>query len=341
MKELIILLLFPCLLQGQQIYPNLSGDALLDAVVSDYKPLFVLDYSEARDVMYGEIYSVNDTVYCVYTGHALYLPQGVDPSVHLYMNASTNGINAEHTYPQSKGANEDNGNPHSDMHHLYPVRTGVNTARGNLPFGEINDNQTTNWYYKTEIKNEIPDININKYSERISSSFEPREDHKGNVARSIFYFYTMYEADAMEADPLFFEAQRETLCEWHYADPVDDLELERTYQIAGYQDDLPNPFVIDCSIPARTYCDQLSESCENIVSNNSIPQEPEISIYPNPVSSFLNVKALGKNELILTDVLGRKLQVQQFKDELSIDFSQFTKGTYFLNVNGRVFKIIK
>jgi len=271
------------------------------------------------------------------------LPDNVDPSSHLYMNASTNGINAEHTYPQSKGADEENGNPHSDMHHLYPTRTGVNTARGNLPFADINDSQTTSWYYKTQIENNIPNSNINAYSERGNGFFEPREDHKGNVARAIFYFYTMYEADALEADPFFFEAQRETLCEWHYADPVDDLELERTYLIAGYQDDLPNPFVIDCSIPSRSYCDHITNTndCEEIVSTNPKPQEPQVLIYPNPVSSFLTIKSLGKNELMLTDLLGRTLLTRKFTDDLILDFSQFAKGTYFLNLQGRVYKIMK
>ena len=336
MKEFIILLFFPVLLQGQQIYPNLSGGALREAVATDYKPLFVLDYGEARDVMYGEIDNINDTVYCVYTGHALYLPQGVDPSIHLYMNASTNGINAEHTYPQSKGADEDNGNAHSDMHHIYPVRTGVNSARGNLPFANIEDNQTDNWYFKTEVTSNIPTVNKNSYSERKNGFFEPREDHKGNVARSIFYFYTMYKTEALEADPLFFEAQRETLCEWHLADPINDLEIDRTYQIAGYQNDLPNPFVIDETLAVRTYC-------TNYVVDVTNPQLDEalISIFPNPVSDFLKVEFSGTHDLILTDILGRKIYETRFNNQTSIDFSHFLKGTYMLHLEENTYKIIK
>lgn len=336
MKELIILLFFPFLLQGQQIYPNLSGSALREAVAADYKPLFVLDYGEARDVMYGEIYNLNDTVYCVYTGHGLYLPQGVDPSTHLYMSASTNGINAEHTYPQSKGANEDNGNPHSDLHHIFPTRTGVNSARGNSPFAEISDNETDNWYFKTLIANDVPSTNKDAYSERKNGFFEPREDHKGNVTRAIFYFYTMYKAEALDADPLFFEAQRETLCDWHLADPVDDLEIDRTYQIAGYQDDLPNPFVVDETLAIRSFC-------TNYVVSVDKPEDSEalVSIFPNPVIDLLTVDFSGKHHLLLTDILGRRVYETDFNNQMSLDFSQFQKGTYILHLEGKTYKIVK
>lgn len=325
------------LLYGQHIYPSLSGDELLDAVVTDYKPLYVLDYGEARDVMYGEIYNENDSVQCVYSGHTLYLPPSVDPSTHLYMSGSTNGINAEHTYPQSKGADEDNGNPHSDLHHIFPVRAGVNTARGNSPFVEISDNQTVAWYYKTLISNDIPTENKNAYSERKNNQFEPREDFKGNVARAIFYFYTMYKADALEADPLFFEVQRETLCDWHLVDVADDLEVDRTYQIAGYQDGLPNPFVTDATLAFRSYCTHLTVS----VSDEPEVIEPIISIFPNPVTDFLTVKISGEQDLLLTDILGRKLKSISFINQVEIDFSSFAKGAYFLHLKGGTYKVIK
>lgn len=341
MRKFSIFLLLFCWhfngLQAQQIYPNLTGEDLLDAVANDYKPQYVLDYGEARDVMYGEIYNVNDTVYCVYTGHSLYLPSNVDPSSHLYMNASSNGINAEHTYPQSKGADEDNGNAHSDLHHLFPVRTGVNTARSNFPFAEILDTQTDTWYFKTQIQNSIPSTNKQAYSERRNGYFEPREDHKGNVARAIFYFYTMYKAEALAADPQFFELQRETLCDWHLADPADALEIDRTYSIAGYQDDLPNPFVIDPSLAGRAYCNQGAVSTTPELEEI----ETEISIFPNPVSDILTVEMLGRHNLVLRDVLGRKLQDIHFDNQVQLDFSTLNNGIYFIQVEGMISKVMK
>ena len=66
----------------------------------------------------------------------------------------------------------------------------------------------------------------------------------------MFYFYTMY---TQEADNTFFEDQKETLKEWHYLDLPDNDNLDRTWQIATYQNDIPNPFVVDSTLIRRCY----------------------------------------------------------------------------------------
>jgi len=302
------------------VFPNMTGAALLDAVVDAYKPTTVLEYAEARDTMYGTIYLLDDSVRCVYSGHALYLPPNVDPSSHLFMNSSSNGINAEHTYPRSKGADEDNGNPFSDMHHLFPTRSAVNTSRSNFPFGEIVDSQTGFWFYRDEVLNTVPGANIDLWSERINGRFEPREDHKGNVARAMFYFYTMYEAEALEADPDYFESQRAVLCDWHKQDPVDLLEWERTYQIAGHQDDLPNPFVLDSTLVERCYCVGAT-SVEDL-------NLAAVSVYPNPVSNELRIDAVGETAWRIVSLVGRTVAQGTFVDSVAIDFSGMTSTKY-------------
>ncbi len=322
------------------VFPDLTGADLLTAVVNAYKPSSVLDYGEARDLMYGTIYKVNDSVSCVYSGHTLYLPAGVDPSTHLFMNGSSNGINAEHTYPRSKGADEDNGNPYSDLHHLFPSRAGVNSARGNLPFGEIEDSQAASWYYLNQTQSIIPTSNIDAYSERGNGRFEPREQHKGNVARAIFYFYTMYEEDALAADPDFFALQRETLCEWHGQDPVDMAEWERTYMIADYQNDKPNPFVLDCSLVYRSYCQGVPSDCEIPVSAREEVPAP-IQVYPNPFTDRLQVVAEGNSTLQVIDILGRVHTEQYFSESILLDLSGLKPGMYVVWVNEQMFKVIK
>jgi len=315
-----------CAQDHTPIFPSLMGTELLDNVVDEFKPSFVLDYGEARDIMYGTIYLVNDSVRCVYTGHTLHLPPNVDPSTHMYMNGSSNGINAEHTYPRSKGADEDNGLPYSDLHHLFPTRSPVNTSRSNFPFGEIADTQTDSWFYLDQSSGNIPTSNIDNYSERINGLFEPREDHKGNVARAVFYFFTMYKAEALEADPDFFEAQRATMCEWHEADPVDLLEYERTYQIAAYQGGKPNPFVLDCSLAYRSYCQGVSSTCEGVTATNETKQS-NTKVFPNPIAETLHITKEGESSLIVTDMLGRVLIERNFVDAIDVDFTHFTAGT--------------
>ena len=80
-----------------QIFPNLDGAELMDAVVDEYKPRFVETYSVARELMYREIYNEEDTVHTLYSVYKLYLPPNeLFPIQYLARNASADGINAEH-----------------------------------------------------------------------------------------------------------------------------------------------------------------------------------------------------------------------------------------------------
>ena len=267
----------------EAVFPTQSGQTLLNNLVSQYKPFFVLDYSEARDTLFGSIYLVDNNVSCVYSGHSLYLPPNQDPTTALYMNGVDNGINTEHTYPQAFGAG--NGNPRSDMHHLYPTRTAVNSARGNSRFAEINDNQTDAWFYLNQETSSIPSQDIDSYSEQTNTAFEPREDHKGNVARAMFYFYTMYKSQADSADPNYFETQRATLCQWHEDDPVDQLEWTRNNKIAVHQGGKKNPFILDCTLAERTYCTNMSFSCLSAPVKN-IEKNIPVSLSQNSPNPF-------------------------------------------------------
>ena len=217
------------------IAPDLNSNELLEHLNLNYKTNNVLSYSSARDVLYGDIEapSNNGIVNGIYTNYGVTLPSNVDPSSHLY----DNGLDCEHLWPQSMGAGQ---SPmKSDMHHLRPCKSNVNSSRGNKPYNEINDNETNTWFRLNMQTSSIPSSFIDEYSESGSSSFEPREDVKGDVARSMFYFYTMYPD---VADDNFFNTQKEILKTWHYQDPVDSNELQRTWSIASYQDNLPNPF---------------------------------------------------------------------------------------------------
>lgn len=307
----------------QAVLPGLSGNALLEQLVLEYKPATVLDFGDSKDTLYGTIYNLHDSVRCVYSGHTLYLEPGSDPSQAVYLNGSNDGINAEHTYPRSKGA--DSGNARSDLYNLFPTRLQVNGDRGNLPFGEIPDQETDFWYWKDDKQSNIPGENIDAYSEITESFFEPREDHKGNVARAIFYFVTMYAEQVAAADPNYFEPMREDLCNWHYADPVDSLEWIRNYLIASYQSDRPNPFILDCSLAGRTYCDYIDDACTAVPVQKSI-KAGEIRgiqlLYPNPFEDRIRIKTANEVKIIkleMYDFLGKKVV---FSDELNVKLVQ-------------------
>ena len=245
-KSIIILFIFQSLLFNQVIGEGLYLDDLLTYLKNNYTTSNVLSYNAARDVLYGDVEAeLNDgQVFCIYTNYSINLPNGLDPSSYLY----DNGMDCEHLWPQSMGASS---SPmKSDMHHLRPCRSNVNSSRGNKPYNEINDNATNTWYWLNIQSSNIPSSNINEYSETNSSYFEPREESKGDVARSIFYFYTIYENVANDN---FFNTQKDVLYQWHIQDPPTNIEIDRTWAIAAYQNNIPNPFIIDHSLIERAY----------------------------------------------------------------------------------------
>ena len=245
----IILLFFVSIPFGQDIIGDgLYGDDLIDFLRDNYKTNTTLGYTDARDTMYLRIDRIDGQVKGVYTNYTVDLPAtGVDPSTHLYEN----GINCEHVWPQSMYSTEEP--VKSDMHSLRPCKDNVNSARGNKPFNDINDTQTSTWYWQDSQTSSIPSSNIDEYSENHGSYFEPREDRKGDIARTMFYFFTMYSE---VADEYFFTIQKEVLQAWHNQDPANEEEIFRTWQIAGYQENKPNPFILDNTLVDRVYFDE-------------------------------------------------------------------------------------
>jgi len=258
MRKILFIVLFSIfvfiILKSDPIAPTLTGDELITYLVDNYKPAYTLGYNTARDTLYGVIDKHNDSLTGIYSGYTIYMQPGQDPSTWAY----NNGIDCEHVWPKSMGAGYEPAK--SNMHHLFPCKSNVNSSRGNDPFGECVDSLTDRWYRLDSISYTIPTSYIDQWAEKDNDAdlFEPRESVKGDIARCMFYFYTMYKQEFLDTtagtpDTLFFELQKETLRGWNYNDPPDSIEVERTWKIANYQDNKPNPFVLDYTLVDRAY----------------------------------------------------------------------------------------
>ena len=258
---LIILLTSGSLISQTIIGSGLTKESLFNYLSANYKTSTTLGYNQARDVMYSIIDIEDDnTLKGIYTNYTI----TIDPSQDPRPQTNALNMNCEHSWPQSMGAGSEP--QKSDLHHLYPCRGNVNSSRGNKPYAEIDDYDTDKWwrfdYYETSIPNQY----IDEFSEvdNDNDKFEPREDVKGNIARSIFYFFTIY---SNVADYNFFEQQKDFLSLWHKQDPVDEIELTRTYAIANYQDGIANPFVTDSTLIRRIW---YFNCYENVTSDQLI-----------------------------------------------------------------------
>lgn len=336
----ILLVLFSSLCTAQFDHINVlqgqTGNTLIDNLVLNYKPFSLNTYSVAKDNMLSQVYKENDSIQCVYTGLKRHLPASGDPSVIMYDNGSSISIDTEHSYPQSKVINEAG---KSDLHHMYPTRAVANNGRGSVPFGTLSSG-IDKWYYLDQTYTSTPNNNIEPLSSKLqnNSRFEPRDDHKGNIARAMFYFYTMYKSEADAVDPNYFDSQKSILCQWHLDDPVDSLEWLRNNRISWLQGFKVNPFIHDCTLAYR--CNYCSNNCSApVYSKKTEKWINEIKTYPVPTDRAVNIELhLNKNQevhIYLMDVHGKIIfsEVKEMASGLihhSIDVSEMEQGIYTL-----------
>ncbi len=192
-----------------------------------------IGYKAARTVLLGKMYLVNigksyavKDVYCEKEYTSDDFSGGPAPGPNVIPD--NNVINIEHTWPQSKfNTAIDKETQKSDLHHLFPTDSKMNSLRGNFPFGEV--------VRVTKETNCDSGASFGEPAHGPGPVFEPPAVHKGNVARAIFYFSTKYE---MDLDPY----QESTLKKWHDEDPVDQdeaLRNEEIYELQGSR----NPFI--------------------------------------------------------------------------------------------------
>ena len=210
---------------------QLKDDALKSALFSTISAhQITLGYDGARKIMFGQLFLKNDPtgyyIEDVYCQKKLGAQAGVGPGV----IPKADQLNCEHTWPQSKfTAAFATETQKSDLHHLYPVDSKANSIRGNMDF--------------TDVSHDTGDLtkdncSVSKFGSSVAghgNGFEPPLTHRGNVARSIFYFAVRYK---MQIPP----NEEETLRRWNDLDPVDQNEMDRNDAIEKVQGNR-NPFI--------------------------------------------------------------------------------------------------
>ncbi len=221
---------------------NLNLEPLRDWLKSNwYQPYFDdLGYNGARMEMFGFTDEEDGAIHGVYTG----FEQASTYTTYL------NPINTEHIVPQSFfGALSP---MKSDLFNIKPSHGNANSARGNSSFGEVAD-ETAQWYGIDEFggyvsQSSIPE-NPELWTERSSNLWEPRDDAKGDIARLIFYFYTMYPTEAGDMAQI---GDIMTLYTWHLEDPVSSFESTRNNRIQEVQGNA-NPYISQPDLVQRAW----------------------------------------------------------------------------------------
>ncbi|MBC7713655.1 MAG: endonuclease [Rhizobacter sp.] len=201
-----------------------------DTSAKDCYQQIVLGYSGARKVLFGVIalqndngqYSIKD-VYCekTFTGN----------DIKPFTIPNSNKLNCEHTWPQSKFTGQyPTEMQKSDLNHLFASDSRANSIRGNYDFADISSDS-----------GQLAQTDCTASKSGVSAAggsgdlFEPPTEHKGNVARALFYFSVRYKIKIPAAEET-------VLRRWNDLDPVDDAERARNELVYKYQNNR-NPFI--------------------------------------------------------------------------------------------------
>jgi hypothetical protein len=180
------------------------------------------EYSEATEFLFLDLDKDDGgEVECVYTGRRIAVgtakPDATD-------------MNTEHTWPQSLGAEYAPGK--CDLHHLYISDSDANSKRGSHPFGIVQSDIV--WQEGGSVLGDgsTPDEQV----------FEPRAEHRGNIARAMMYFRSRYAAKVTD-DAVDKMVDLELYKAWHKDDPPTADDIARTLAIKEEQGNA-NPFVV-------------------------------------------------------------------------------------------------
>lgn len=211
-------------------YVSLNGEPrdeyrkeLKELTLKNHRPL--RSYSRSREYILQEIHLQKDQR--GYFVKDVYCNRDFRSNVGPNRMPDHRKINIEHTWPQSRFSRRANSRyQKADLHHLYPSESDTNNARASHYFSDVADNYGGHNCAASK-------LGYNPRSGR--TAFEPPQQHKGNVARALFYFSIRYDIPISEYEEFFLRI-------WNYADPVDEAELRRNDLIEKIQGNR-NPFI--------------------------------------------------------------------------------------------------
>lgn len=195
--------------------------------------------------LYGEdlLKSIKDTITKTHTtlvnyayAKTAYKQTDADPLkpgniITFYSNTSIDGTwengitwNREHVWPKSLSGgiyntlDDSDKNAGTDLHHIRPSLTSINSSRGNKTYGTVTNEQT----------------------------FYPGDEFIGDTARILFYLTVRYD---MSITGLKVCNDMSLLLSWNNTDKVDNLERNRNSSVqtiqGNYNPFIDNPWIAD------------------------------------------------------------------------------------------------
>jgi len=188
-------------------------------------------YDDARRIFWRKLYPNGGTeLYCAL------------PFDGARKNAVKQALSVEHVYPADSIAETEPGctnrscpakrvqHAMADLQNLWPAFQRVNSSRSNLRYGEIAGEDARRF---TEF---CPDF---ERTDGKKAKVEPRDEVKGDLARTIVYMHFVYGLALENA-----VNDKDLLIAWMQADPPDAEEMRRNALIDQLQG-TPNPLLLE------------------------------------------------------------------------------------------------
>lgn len=208
---------------------NKAYDVTKQELKLKYKDHKVVSYSATRLMMYNQVDCENNKLYLIYGGEPYNWRCGQTKMPPL------NDINAEHTVPQSFFHKAQ---PMvTDLHHLISAPHVLNEVRSNYKFNEFSYDRCAKFCKGLTCQTSRPS-NPDDYSCLSTDKvWMPRKADRGQVARMVLYFFTMYDDY-----PITLVGDLKTFLKWNNQYPPSSREITRNNILNKTQGNR-NPFI--------------------------------------------------------------------------------------------------
>jgi len=311
----------------------------LSALIHPHTTIYYGDYEETNIRLFASRDTANGqkVVTCVYTSEQYVYSEPFDWSV----------LSREHTYCHSWMPTypDENVQEYSDQYNLFPVTfDDANAHRSNYPLGEVVN--ATYTYMDGKFGTDANGKQV----------WEPRDQHKGDAARAIFYMATAYNGISGNnwglpdyiSSLIPYGQDQDVLKQWHWQDPPDAWEIARNDFLDSLQGNR-NPFVDSVNYVCYINFDNMTY----IANPGNIPctvtpgfeehNMEALSVYPNPNDGNFGVDvSLKEKEEVtvrISDVTGKMVyerteNLEAGNNRMMIALENLAKGVYTLQLTG-------
>lgn len=250
--------------------------------ITDYDGYYSdIDYSDSGTQLIQKVHNLmidthkTYTTYSIFKNTSTYKKTCLNPSTNRivyfytgYESTSYSGTR-EHVWPcgnssglwgRDSSTGEDIGEDYkgggSDMYHIMPCSSKINTFRGNGKFTSFSDEDSCETLTDNNAKYVLKGQGAT--NKQYSKSVEPADEFKGDIARIVAYLYVHYNSNFGKTNSytgqlvlsnIFVKPNNEDmsyvynrLIEWNELDPVDDMEKNRCNEVQKVQGNR-NPFI--------------------------------------------------------------------------------------------------